>query len=100
MKREKFPVYQYLAQCVSSADEAGEKGECWEWECNCVYVTMEQTVIPQTCKGTLRQVFNMSEAPPLPLTHTLTHCKRVCKYTYSHREGEGELTRVKVRGAI
>jgi hypothetical protein len=37
-------------------------------------------------KGTLRQVFYLSETP---------------QYTYSHREGEQEeLTREKVRGAI
>ncbi len=45
---------------------------------------------------------------PLPTydpmhTPPLTHCIRVYKYTYSHREGgkgEGGLTREKVRGAI
>jgi hypothetical protein len=56
------------------------------------------------CKGTLRQVFYLSEAPsssydtiPPPL-HTV-HVYTVL-YTYSHREGRGELTKEKVRGAI
>ncbi len=48
-----------------------------------------------TGKGTLQQVFYLSEAPYPPITHllpTLTHCT-VYVYTvyllYSHREGGG-----------
>jgi hypothetical protein len=57
------------------------------------------------CKGTLRQMFYLPEAPSPPMTpysaspYTLYTC---IQYFYSHREvGEGgELTREKVRGAI
>jgi hypothetical protein len=58
-----------------------------------------------TRRGTLRQVFYLSEAPsppmnPPPPPYTLYTC---LQYNYSHREGEeggGELKREKVRGAI
>jgi hypothetical protein len=54
------------------------------------------------CKGTLRQVFYLSEAP-LPLCDPILpplHMYTCTQYTYSHREGGGELTREKVRGVI
>ncbi len=35
-----------------------------------------------------------------PILPPLTHCKRVYKYTYSHREGGEEMTREKVRGEV
>jgi hypothetical protein len=56
-----------------------------------------------TCKGTLRQMFYLSEAPHpsykpiLPPLYTLYMC---IQYTNSHREGGGKLTREKVRVAI
>ncbi len=56
------------------------------------------------CKGTLRQVFYLSETPsppttPIPPSFPLYTC---IHYTFSHREGweGGELTREKVRGVI
>jgi hypothetical protein len=60
-------------------------------ECNakCCYIKK------LTCKGTLRQVFYLSEAPSpamtLPYTPPpLTHCIGVyTQYTYSHKEGGG-----------
>jgi hypothetical protein len=58
-----------------------------------------------TCKATLRLVFYMSEAPFPPMTPyslpPLTHCIR--KYSILSgidREGGGELSREKVRGAV
>jgi hypothetical protein len=61
-----------------------------------------------TWKGTLRQVFYLSEAPSTPKAPyfpLLTHCILVYRIAciYSHRKGGragGELTREKVRGAI
>ncbi len=58
-----------------------------------------------TCRGTLRQVSYLSEAPSPPMTpysppYTLYTCKQ---NTYSLKEGGGmgvELTREKVRVAI
>ncbi len=56
------------------------------------------------CKGTLRQMFYLSEAPSpsmTPYSPPLTHCIRIYQYTYLHREGGGRaITREKVRGAI
>jgi hypothetical protein len=46
-----------------------------------------------TGKGTLRQVFYLSEAPSPPITPyflPLTYCL-LYVYCYSHRDGEGEL---------
>jgi hypothetical protein len=51
-----------------------------------------------TCKGTLRQVFYLSEAPSRPMTgyscptYTLYTCMQ---YTYSHREEEGGIANQK-----
>ena len=58
-----------------------------------------------TRKGTLRQVFYLSEAPPSYdpiLPSPLTHCIRVYSTLIHTRKGGGggELTREKVRGAI
>jgi hypothetical protein len=54
-----------------------------------------------TCKGTLRQVFYLSEAPSPPMTNPPPpKYMYTIQYTYSHREEGGELTREKVRGAI
>ncbi len=56
-----------------------------------------------TCKGTLRQVFYLSEAPPSydPIFPSpLTHCIRVYSILiHTGKGGRGELTREKVRGA-
>jgi hypothetical protein len=58
-----------------------------------------------TRKGTLRQVFYLSEAssPPMtPYSPPLTHCIRVYSTLIQTGKGEGggeELTRVKVREA-
>jgi hypothetical protein len=59
-----------------------------------------------TCRGTLRQVFYLSETPTPPMTpysppplHTIYVYTVYC--TYTHRRGRGgEQTREKVRGAI
>ncbi len=58
-----------------------------------------------TWKGTLRQVFYLSEAFSPPMTpYSPPYTRYTCiQYTYSHREGGGgvgELTRKKVRGEI
>jgi len=54
-----------------------------------------------TCKGTLWQVFYLSEAqnPILLSPHTLYMC---IKYTNSHRKGgrRGDLNREKIRGTM
>ncbi len=55
-----------------------------------------------TCKGTLLQVFYLSEAPSLPMTpyttpYTLYTCKVFCILIHT-RKG-GEITREIVRGA-
>jgi hypothetical protein len=51
-----------------------------------------------TCKGTLRHVFYLSEAP---FTPPLTHCVYVYTvYLFTQGGGGVELTREKVRGAI
>ncbi len=56
-----------------------------------------------TCKGTLRQVLYLSEAPSPNLTPyypLLSHCIHGCSMQYfSHREGGGGRGREKVRGA-
>jgi hypothetical protein len=47
-----------------------------------------------TGKGTLRQLFYLSEFPSPPMTpyppYTLYTCIQLLQYTYSHREGGGE----------
>jgi hypothetical protein len=56
-----------------------------------------------TCKGTLRQVFYLSEAPSSPMTlysHPYTLCIRVYSILIHTGRGWGELTREKVRGAM
>jgi hypothetical protein len=52
-----------------------------------------------TCKGTLRQVFYLYEAPSPPMT---PYPPSYTLYMSTYREGGrgGELTREKVRGAI
>ncbi len=62
------------------------------------------------CKGTLRQVFYLSEAPsppmtpypPPPVSTVCVHSIHILIFLYSHREGGegGELTIEKIRGAI
>jgi hypothetical protein len=60
------------------------------------------------CKGTLRQVFYLSEAPSPPMTPysiPLTHCIREIVYTVNIHAGRGggegrKLTREMVRGAV
>ncbi len=59
-----------------------------------------------TCKGTLRQVLYLSEAPSRPIMTPphppLTHCIRVQRifiHTGKGERGGGELTREKVVGA-
>jgi hypothetical protein len=50
------------------------------------------------CKGTLRLVFYLSEAPSPPMTPFPPYTLYMCiLYTYLHRKGGGELTREKVR---
>jgi hypothetical protein len=54
-----------------------------------------------TCKGTLRQVFYLSEAPSPPMTpySPLIHCIRVYSILiHTGKEGGGEITREKVEG--
>ncbi len=56
-----------------------------------------------TCKGTLRQVFYLSEAPSPPMTPfspSVTHCELVFINVYGTWRGGGELTREKVSGEI
>jgi hypothetical protein len=56
-----------------------------------------------TCKGTLRQVFYLSEAPPPLHTVYSIYCTvRYCILIHTGKGGRGggELTREKVRGTI
>ncbi len=53
-----------------------------------------------TCKGTLRQLFYLSEAPSPPMTpysFPLTHCIRVYSYLFSIHTGWGERGEVNQR---
>jgi hypothetical protein len=81
-------VYVKLHICfslISLAEELLTCGKIRLIECSSKLRYLEKF----TCKGTLRQVFYLSEAPPPPLTlpYTLYTC---IQYTYSHREGGGE----------